>query len=238
MEVGRILKVKKDKMTIKAEKVARRLQRVLDETAEALPEGVRKAFRAHAFLAGGCVWSEFNKRKPNDYDVFFDDKDALDKVCNWLEAEEADPQSPLVLSTDNALTLKVGKKAVQIVRGWWGEPYAVISQFDFMHNMFAVKDGVMIPGADLFSLSASCLAANPKNVGNMAKVLIRVPKMIAKGLSFGAEGMASLLEMVVAQDPELTKSAIDGASVGGAYSDDALDQRAIDEAKGTYDGGL
>lgn len=88
---------------------------------------VKSAIANKFYISGGCIASLTMNEEPNDYDIYFVDRESLEMACNYLV--KAKPEL-VACKTDNAITLN---NKFQVIRKFFGEPLKVIELFDFCH---------------------------------------------------------------------------------------------------------
>lgn len=96
------------------------------------------------FLAGGCFASIYHAEKPNDYDIFFRSKEAVDKFkvlcphfCFNNKTTLSEYRSLTYISsatTQNAFSLNLPKFKIQFITRFYGTPEEIINTFDFHHS--------------------------------------------------------------------------------------------------------
>lgn len=79
-----------------------------------------------AFIAGGAVTSIFSSEKINDFDIFFQSQESLDRAIGELANEDKE-----LLTTESAVSLFVDGHRVQLVKAITGTPWQVLEKFDF-----------------------------------------------------------------------------------------------------------
>lgn len=96
---------------------------------EVMPSSIKELVEKHTYFAGGCVRDLTRGKVPNDYDIFFDSKEALDAFCKVAETTKVFEKSPL----GNFDWFFDGKK-IQFITLFCGSPLDTIFKFDFTIN--------------------------------------------------------------------------------------------------------
>lgn len=165
----------------------------------------REYISSHIYFAGGCIYSLYNNKTVNDYDIFCDDINAVQFICNKV------PKDYLVCETENALSIhKLGGSEFQLIKKFYGEPDGVVGQFDFYHNHFAFVGGKIISFHNWRYIDTKKLCFNFNRARDIGNVLLRIPKFIEKGFKIYKSDHARILLMALEnanQEIESLKSA-------------------------------
>ena len=99
------------------------------------------------YVSGGCIGSLLRGEEPNDYDVYFYEKEYADSILRLFkddpsfqnEVAQIDEKYREVsnlpdgrMITENAITLK---NKIQLITKHYGEPAVIRATFDFIHCM-------------------------------------------------------------------------------------------------------
>lgn len=96
---------------------------------EIMPSSIKELVEKHTYFAGGCVRDLARGKVPNDYDIFFDSKEALDAFCKVAETTNCFEKSPL-----GNFDWDFDGKKIQFITLLCGSPFDVIFKFDFTIN--------------------------------------------------------------------------------------------------------
>ena len=138
------------------------------------------------YIAGGCIYSIWNDKAPKDYDLFCKNKEALVKVKQYFNENSCNYIS------ENAITY--GK--YQFITKWYGDAEIEVGKFDFKHNMFYYDSSGLHNLVDWNYLNSNKLVFNKLRARDVASVLTRVPKFIAREMEIDLEESAEMLDVV------------------------------------------
>lgn len=97
------------------------------------------------FIAGGCFKSAFSGEKPHDLDMFFRDRSEYrDAVRHFDEHKDEYIRGYQNANVESFIHLK-SKTRIECIRKIFGEPEAILSQFDFTIAKFALYTEVEPP---------------------------------------------------------------------------------------------
>lgn len=165
-------------------KVETALSKIIKDIKLKLPDNV---FDFNDFyIAGGCIYSIWNDKPPKDYDIFCKNKKALAKVKKYFKENSCNYKS------ENAITY--GK--YQFVTKWYGDAVTEVGKFDFKHNMFYYDSEGLHNLVDWNYLDSNKLVFNNLRARDVASVLTRIPKFIARGMDIDTEEIADALDVV------------------------------------------
>lgn len=193
----------------KLKRVESKLFEVKLEFLELFESRHREYISRHTYFAGGCIYSLYNNKPVNDYDVFCDDLEAVNFICKNIS------ESIVVFETKNAVTIKEKTHDLdfQIIKKYYGEPDEVVGQFDFYHNHFAFIGGKVISFYNWRYLETTKLCFNATRARDVANVILRIPKFIKKGFTLYKSDHAEILLKVLQnaeQEIESLKSGTTG----------------------------
>ena len=114
------------------------LTQLIEKICDSIPyecKEVIEMFRNHSIIAGGCIVSLLRDEAVNDYDIFFDSKEAVNIVSTHFHTmgtylSLSAPDYAPVHTSPNAISLKGD---VQIIKKFYGNPEEVVEEFDFKH---------------------------------------------------------------------------------------------------------
>lgn len=166
------------------EKVKAALSDIIKDIELKLPKSV---FNFKDFyIAGGCIYSIWNGKKPKDYDIFCKNKEALAKVKQYFKENSCN------FTSENAITY--GK--YQFVTKWYGDAETEVGKFDFKHNMFYYDSEGLHNLVDWDYLNSNKLVFNKLRARDVASILTRIPKFVARGMEIDLEESAEMLDVV------------------------------------------
>lgn len=105
------------------------LRELHKKMVEVMPSSIKELVEKHTYFAGGCVRDLARGKVPNDYDIFFDSKEALDAFCKVAETTKCFEKSPL-----GNFDWTFDRKKIQFITLLCGNPFDVIYKFDFTIN--------------------------------------------------------------------------------------------------------
>lgn len=188
----------------KTKSIEQILESKLQEFAKLFPEFMQKDIFKHCYLAGGCIYSLYNKVKPKDWDIFCEDVELLAEMQTYLmHMNDINIESALdkikrygVYSSGNKTftnyAITIGN--FQIVHKFHGKADDVVGQFDFKHNMFYYKEGKVHCVSDFKYIKDKQLHFNFERARDIAGVLLRIPKFIERGMWISKKDHALILE--------------------------------------------
>lgn len=166
------------------EKVKITLDEIVKDIELKLPKSV---FNFNDFyIAGGCIYSIWNDKKPKDYDIFCKNKAALIKVQQYFKENSCN------YTSENAITY--GK--YQFVTKWYGDAETEVGKFDFKHNMFYYDSEGLHNLVDWDFLNSNKLVFNKLRARDVASILTRIPKFVARGMEIGLDESAEMLDVI------------------------------------------
>ena len=166
------------------EKVKSTLAEIVKDIELKLPKSV---FNFNDFyIAGGCIYSIWNDKKPKDYDIFCKNKAAFAKVQQYFKENSCN------YTSENAITY--GK--YQFVTKWYGDAETEVGKFDFKHNMFYYDSEGLHNLVDWDYLNSNKLVFNKLRARDVASILTRIPKFVARGMEIDLEESAEMLDVV------------------------------------------
>lgn len=92
--------------------------------------------------------------------------------------------------TDYAITFK----EFQIIIAFIGTPESVVSEFDFMHNMFFYQNDKISCLSDWQYLDTNRLKFNAERARDVASTVTRIPKFVARGMTISKTEVALMLD--------------------------------------------
>lgn len=138
------------------------------------------------YIAGGCIYSIWNNNNPKDYDIFCKNKTALAKIKQYFKDNSCN------FTSENAITY--GK--YQFITKWYGDAETEVNKFDFKHNMFYYDSEGLHNLVDWNFLNSNKLVFNNLRARDVANVLTRIPKFIARGMEIDLKESAEMLDVV------------------------------------------
>ena len=166
------------------QKVEDALSRVVKDIEHKIPKEI---FNFDDFyIAGGCIYSIWNNKTPNDYDLFCKNKKAINKIKAYFK------EKPCNFVSDNAITY--GK--YQFITKWYGDPITEVSKFDFKHNMFYYDSKGVHNIVDWSYLNSKKLVFNNLRARDVASVVTRIPKFISRGMELSKSECACMLDVL------------------------------------------
>lgn len=122
---------------MKVEAITKLLAGVIDKFIKDMPREIQDIFMLKSYITGGCIPSMAMGEFVNDYDVYFMDKQSVDKIKEYfgkIEVEQHDGQSKhsfkINLITDNAINLD---NKLQLITKYYGKDHEIIGKFDWAH---------------------------------------------------------------------------------------------------------
>lgn len=168
-EIERILKIQKEELCCK------------------LPSKLQKEFDEKCYISGGCIYSYVNGEKPKDIDFFVTDEKFIEVLLDFFK-HSSNHKSFI---TNYAISYR----QFQIITKFYGEPEKVVSEFDFLHNMFYLDFNDKIKTlSDFKYLYTSKLYINENRIRDISNVLFRVPKYIARNRTISKYEHCKLLK--------------------------------------------
>jgi hypothetical protein len=114
---------------------------------------IQKVLKEQSYITGGCIPSMLLGEFVNDYDVYFDTKEAAEKIREHynVDHEEGDRPFRVVSRTANAITLS---DKIQLVTKFAGPAREVTDNFDWAHikSFYRPSDGKLRLDADIYKL--------------------------------------------------------------------------------------
>lgn len=153
-------------------------------------EGLEKLFgdafrREDYYFAGGCIYSMWNDKQPNDYDVFCKNKYAIRRLKKWFRVHKK-----ARIITDNAISM--GK--YQFVTKHIGSPEVEVGKFDFLHNCYWHEAGHLHALKGWEYLDSNSLHFNSDRARDILNIMTRVPKFVDRGMSVTQAELLDILE--------------------------------------------
>ncbi|MEK4605304.1 hypothetical protein MHH42_31120 [Bacillus sp. FSL L8-0099] len=184
----------------KLDYVAKRLENEKENLISLLPSRFSSRLREELFVSGGCIYSLYNNQEPKDIDTFIKSRKLVNEIVDFFSKQRLFMGRSIgvkkgfyhglnLIMTDNAVSL--GK--YQIITRFTGTPEEVISQFDFKHNMFYVKDGSISTLSNFSYLCDNKLVYNDERARDICGTIIRVAKFVKRGMDITNEEMSKML---------------------------------------------
>lgn len=187
----------------KTSRTVKTLNKELKILVDLIPEFAREEFKEEAYIAGGCIYSVYNKEVPKDIDVFIRSKDLKMKLVTYFKDLEGNKVKFIrtgtmvygkykgynLLVTTNAISL--GK--YQIVLKDVGDPLSVVSAFDYKHNMHYIEDNELKAVDDDYNLDTYDLLFNENRARDIVSTIMRANKFINRGFNLPDEELAKML---------------------------------------------
>ena len=171
-------------LTENIERVEETLSKVVKDIELKLPHNVFDF--SDFYIAGGCIYSIWNNKKPNDYDIFCKNKKALAKIQRYFK------DNPCNFVSENAITY--GK--YQFITKWCGDAASEVGEFDFKHNMFYYDTEGLHNLVDWNFLNSKKLVFNNLRARDVAGVLTRIPKFVSRGMDIDISETAEILDVI------------------------------------------
>ena len=166
-----------------------------------LPYSFQQEFTEQAFIAGGCIYSLYNNKPVNDYDFFLKDERLAFKIINYFKPYVKIETDDFSSGEYEGHSFRITKNAIsfdntyQIVSKFIGEPWEVVNQFDFKHNMFAYRyKGNVECFSEWEFLTDNTLHFNEERARDLCGVILRLPKFINKGFNISKSETAKILK--------------------------------------------
>lgn len=180
------------------EEIENVITKLLDDLISTIPyeeSVVIDTLRNHSIIAGGCIASLMLGEEINDYDIFFDSKEAVDIVtAYYLElgidiTRNGTTGSYLPLfHSHNAISLS---NDVQLIKKFYGTPEDVVREFDFVHcRGYYYQGKVDISHSVRSSVSTKTLAYSLSDYP--INSLVRAFKFVEKGWKLTKEDQISM----------------------------------------------
>ena len=186
-------------MNLKKSKVVKTLAEKQQEFLRFLPDHMHEEFMMKSYIAGGAIFSLYNEEEPKDYDFFVTDENFAIRLRNIFNLNSSlKYKNGIKIGTHDGETLIVTDNAVsigqyQIITRWIGAPAEVISQFDFLHNMFYFYKGMVQNVANWKYLEEKTLHYNEKRARDICGTIIRTNKFVKRGFTITHGEMAKML---------------------------------------------
>ncbi len=139
----------------------------------------------NCYIAGGAIFSLYNRQTPRDYDLFF-----YDKMPDYVYAYFTE-----CFKTEYAIS--IGK--VQLIIKFFGAPHECVNQFDFKHNMYyyePFKDSSKIKSVlhDFSFLDKKELLLNDNRARDIENVFMRIRKFLDRGFKISHKERTKILK--------------------------------------------
>lgn len=174
-------------------------------------------FNDDTFITGGCIVSLLKNTDVNDYDIYFKSVEKLDNFVNEIlyslkedikfengkytgyqefgsleKYYEDGGKYGVICITDNSITFK---NKIQIITRFYGQPYCVHQNFDFVHCInYYDKDKLTLNTDALESILTNEL----KYVGSKFPVssVLRLLKLTRQGWSVGESELCKIIKQL------------------------------------------
>jgi hypothetical protein len=195
---------------------------------EIISEELRSIIDGNFFMAGGCIYSLYNNKIPNDYDIFLKNKETSDLVVKYfMKYLNKMARDGTYLGKYKDFNITKTKYAItigdffQIILKYYGEPNDVCSEFDFKHNMFYFDPNTEMvfnqTNTSYSFLSSNKLYLNPLRARDYSGIMMRIPKFIERGFKIDKSEIAKIilkLKDCINNDNE-TEILLDYTNTGG-----------------------
>jgi hypothetical protein len=160
------------------------LNAAIEELQKKLP---REAFDFKDFyIAGGCIYSLYNKKGPKDYDIFCRNKPAMKRLLEYFKQ----PGAPHHINTP--YVIEMGK--YQFITKYIGNPVTEVGKFDFCHNMFYYNGYDIINLVPWEHLNSNKLTFNAGRPRDILNILARIPKFVKRGMEISQQEIYDIIE--------------------------------------------
>ena len=186
------------------DKVCENLKSTSEEFLNLFPEDMKNKLKDNFYLAGGCIYSLYNDKIPNDYDVFLYTPELKNDLVSFFTKHIVKQKhgglsfgnykGNKILKTKYAIS--IGDK-FQIITKYIGLPQSVTSEFDFKHNMFYYEPCVNTvdchTSVNFSYLRTKEMYFNTLRARDLCGVVLRLPKFISRGMTIQKKEIAKIL---------------------------------------------
>lgn len=189
----------------KINQIEDRLKKESNNFLDLFPDEIKSKIQNKFFLAGGCIYSLYNNKEPNDYDIFLYDSETKNLLILYFNKYvTAFKHGGISIGEYDGLKLlktryaiSIGKK-YQIIHKYIGKPNDVVSEFDFKHNMFYYVPhlNVVCPHKKSYPkyLMTNEIFFNDLRCRDLCNVIMRIPKFIERGMTIKKKEIAKILK--------------------------------------------
>jgi len=185
-------------------KCVKNLKSASEEFLNLFPEDLQNKLKDNFYLAGGCVYSLYNDKTPNDYDIFVYThelkNDLISFFTKYITTQKHDGISfgeyngiPIIKTK---YAISIGDK-FQIITKYVGLPQSVTGEFDFKHNMFYYEPCVNAvdchKSINFIYLNTKEMHFNTLRARDLCGVILRLPKFISRGMTIQKKEIAKIL---------------------------------------------
>jgi len=186
------------------DKVCENLKDVSKEFLDMFPEEIQCKFKDNFYFAGGCIYSLYNDKIPNDYDVFVYTDELKDYIISFFTKYVTEyKHGGICLGYYNGNKITKTKYAIsignkfQIITKYVGLPQGVVGEFDFKHNMYYYKIHTNTidyhASINLRYLTTEEMFFNNTRSRDLCGVILRLPKFIGRGMTINKKEIAKIL---------------------------------------------
>jgi hypothetical protein len=188
----------------KFDKIKIHLSQVSEEFLNLFPDDIKVKLIEGFYIAGGCIYSLYNDKKPNDYDIFLYSKSTGNILSAFfMQYINQFKHGGISLGNYNGLQIVKTKNAIsigdkfQVILKYAGMPYSVIEAFDFKHNMFYYMPEIDMvdchPDVDFSYLTTNDMYFNDLRARDLCGVILRLPKFLERGMRINKKEIAKIL---------------------------------------------
>jgi hypothetical protein len=179
-----------------------------DELKTILPKYLHDEFTREAYISGGCIYSLYNGKEPNDYDFFVKSESFAQKLRDFFislltidqQLELAEDETRIKIVHYNGSRIVITKNALsfdkkfQIITKFCGTPEEVVNEFDFCHNMFYHQNDKIDTLSDWDFLDSNALVYNENRARDISGTIIRVHKFCERGMTITNAEISKMLK--------------------------------------------
>jgi hypothetical protein len=178
---------------MKAKQIEKLLHGVFSNFFESINnEEIKKILSENTFITGGCIPSMMMNEFVNDFDVYFEKQEDVNKVKKYYKSQIIDKTKKfhVKLITDNAINLS---DKIQLITRFTGMPEEVTKNFDWAHikSYYKYPDKlVIIPDTYRLIVEKELIYTGSKYP---LSSLLRLKKYIKKGWNVSTKTMVHIV---------------------------------------------
>jgi hypothetical protein len=190
-----------------------RLSNVFQDWGANLPDRL-KPYVSKCFIAGGSIASLFNGENPRDYDIFASDSRTAEVFRNYFLGIPARERLAAVKAANlfeiGAHGIFFPDSRIHFVTSYFGSPFQVIGNFDFIHT-----EGFYLDGLAVGDYTKKCIESRQlvyTNSKNPIGSFMRLFKFVERGWSC----QGSQVRRILSDIEDLTDSELLGHLIAGS----------------------
>jgi len=188
----------------KLKEVKKHLSKTSEDFLSIFPDDIKEKLKGNFYIAGGCIYSLYNDKVPNDYDFFvIDDSVVKDLIAFLVPYITKYRHGSIATGEYNGISFMKSKYAItigekyQIICKYTGNPLDVIIEFDFKHNMYYYMPSIDYLGhhnkVSTMYLTMNEMYFNNFRCRDLCGVILRIPKFTARGMTISKKEIAKIL---------------------------------------------